>query len=102
MDLSESQSNKVEEIIATIQGDESLAQICLPRKEWRKKWNGKEIRLNTEKYGMLGFEPKLAFVKTEEEIEDEDEDVDFDNEDEDEEEDDDEEDEEEDDEDDDE
>ncbi|MCO5589676.1 hypothetical protein L7F22_043644 [Adiantum nelumboides] len=91
-DQSKLYSSHLQNFESTINSDESLAQICLPRKEWRKKFNSKEIRLKPEGYGMLGFEPKLAFVKTEddeveeeEEGEEDDEDVEFDDEDEDEE-----------------
>lgn len=81
-----------EKIQNAIEQDESLSQISLPRKEWRKKWKGKELRLHTESGGMLsssGLKTRLAFVKTEEveeeeeeESEEDDEDIEFDDEDE--------------------
>ncbi|PWN38389.1 uncharacterized protein FA14DRAFT_26412 [Meira miltonrushii] len=82
-DGTESHYDNLETIQNVIEHDESLAAICLPRKEWRKKWKGKELRLLPEGSGMLGFEPKLAFVKTEDEVEvaeseEDDEDVEFD------------------------
>lgn len=93
-------SLQVQNLQTIIEADESLSQICLPRKQWRKKWKGKEIRLRPTSDSMLGLQPKLAFVRTEDEDEqegeseednedeDEDEDVEFDEEDEDDEEDD--------------
>lgn len=45
-----------------LDNDKSLANVVLPRKEWRGLWNGKEVRLTPGQNGMLGS-AKVAFAK---------------------------------------
>ncbi|UZJ51660.1 hypothetical protein CBS101457_000980 [Exobasidium rhododendri] len=71
----------VETAKSAIEKDSSLRNVVLSRKEWRKLWNGKELRLTTGEEGMLGA-VKVAFAKPAEIEEDENEEEEQDEEDE--------------------
>lgn len=52
----------VETTRVAIEKDASLKSVILSRKEWRRQWDGKEVRLTTGVDGMLGT-GKLALAK---------------------------------------